>query len=170
MANESDGEAFNLQIPEENASAPSTDANICDSGTIKIEPDANDSYHYETSPPSVTNSDTDGVKIEPQASASSVYPYWNTPPPRASDELIISDTVDLEDESTMSSLCLPHNQETLYKNKPGSHDTLIREEDPLDLFFRSIAMSVKQLKPELIREAKMRMLQTLCELESRNDM
>nr|XP_022907705.1 uncharacterized protein LOC111419169 [Onthophagus taurus] len=43
------------------------------------------------------------------------------------------------------------------------------KEDEIDVFFRSIAMSVKKLKPELINEAKMRSLQLIFELEQRNE-
>nr|CAD7577129.1 unnamed protein product [Timema californicum] len=43
-----------------------------------------------------------------------------------------------------------------------------RREDSVDLFFRSVAMSVKQLRPELINETKMRTLQLVFEMESRN--
>lgn len=43
-----------------------------------------------------------------------------------------------------------------------------REEDSVDLFYRSVAMSVKQLRSELINEAKIKTLQLLFELEKRN--
>jgi len=41
-------------------------------------------------------------------------------------------------------------------------------EDEIDLFFKSIAMSVKKLSPALINEAKMKSLQMVFELETRN--
>jgi len=41
-------------------------------------------------------------------------------------------------------------------------------EDEIDLFFKSIAMSVKKLSPALINEAKMKSLQMVFELEIRN--
>jgi len=41
-------------------------------------------------------------------------------------------------------------------------------EDDIDLFFKSIAMSVKKLSPALINEAKMKSLQMVFELETRN--
>lgn len=40
-------------------------------------------------------------------------------------------------------------------------------EDDVDLFFKSIAVSVKKLSPELIHEAKLRSLQMLTELKNR---
>ena len=43
-----------------------------------------------------------------------------------------------------------------------------KEEDEVDVFFRSIAMSVKILNPDLVREAKTKSLQMVCELESHN--
>jgi hypothetical protein len=41
-------------------------------------------------------------------------------------------------------------------------------ENEIDLFFKSIAMSVKKLSPALINEAKMKSLQMVFELETRN--
>lgn len=41
-------------------------------------------------------------------------------------------------------------------------------EDEVDLFFKSIAMSVKKLSPALINETKMKSLQMVFELETRN--
>lgn len=41
-------------------------------------------------------------------------------------------------------------------------------EDEIDLFFKSIAMSVKKLNPALINEAKMKSLQMIFDLETRN--
>lgn len=41
-------------------------------------------------------------------------------------------------------------------------------DDEVDLFFKSIAMSVKKLRPELINEAKMRSLQMVFDLENRS--
>lgn len=41
------------------------------------------------------------------------------------------------------------------------------QEDSLDLFFRSVAMSVRKLQPNLIQEAKIRVLQLLTELEEK---
>ncbi|XP_044734314.1 transcription factor Adf-1-like [Chrysoperla carnea] len=43
-------------------------------------------------------------------------------------------------------------------------------DDEIDLFFKSIAMSVKKLRPELINEAKMKSLQMVFDLENRNSM
>lgn len=43
----------------------------------------------------------------------------------------------------------------------------IRDDD-IDLFFKSIALSVKKLSPSLINEAKMRSLQMLFDLEHQN--
>lgn len=40
------------------------------------------------------------------------------------------------------------------------------QEDDVDLFFKSIAMSVKKLSPELICEAKLRSLKMISELEN----
>lgn len=42
-------------------------------------------------------------------------------------------------------------------------------DDDVDLFFKSIAVSVKKLRPELINEAKMKSLQMLFDLETRNN-
>lgn len=41
-------------------------------------------------------------------------------------------------------------------------------DDDIDLFFKSIAMSVKKLNPELINEAKIKSLQMIFDLERRN--
>lgn len=41
-------------------------------------------------------------------------------------------------------------------------------DDDVDVFFKSIAMSVKKLRPELVNEAKMKALQTVFDLEKRN--
>lgn len=41
-------------------------------------------------------------------------------------------------------------------------------EDEVDLFFKSIAMTVKKLSPALINEAKIKSLQMVFELETRN--
>lgn len=41
-------------------------------------------------------------------------------------------------------------------------------DDDIDVFFKSIAMSIKKLSPELINEAKMKSLQTVFDLEKRN--
>ncbi|CAI6374687.1 unnamed protein product [Macrosiphum euphorbiae] len=41
-------------------------------------------------------------------------------------------------------------------------------EDEIDLFFKSIAISVKKLSPALINEAKMKSLKMVFELETRN--
>lgn len=41
-------------------------------------------------------------------------------------------------------------------------------EDDIDVFFKSIAMSIKKLRPALINEAKMKSLQMVFDLESRN--
>ncbi|CAI6374916.1 unnamed protein product [Macrosiphum euphorbiae] len=41
-------------------------------------------------------------------------------------------------------------------------------EDEIDLFFKSIAISVKKLSPALINEAKIKSLQMVFELEIRN--
>lgn len=41
-------------------------------------------------------------------------------------------------------------------------------DDDIDLFFKSIAMSVKKLRPTLINEAKMKSLQMIFDLERRN--
>lgn len=41
-------------------------------------------------------------------------------------------------------------------------------EDEVDVFFKSIALSVKKLSPALINEAKMKSLQMVIDLETRN--
>lgn len=41
-------------------------------------------------------------------------------------------------------------------------------DDDVDVFFKSIAMSVKKLSPTLINEAKMKSLQMVFDLERRN--
>lgn len=46
----------------------------------------------------------------------------------------------------------------------------IKKKDSIDLFFESIAISVKQLQPHLINEAKIKTLQLVCELEQKNNM
>lgn len=51
----------------------------------------------------------------------------------------------------------------IYKGQTQYHD-----DDDVDLFFKSIAMSVKKLKPELINEAKMKSLQMVINLERRD--
>jgi len=43
-----------------------------------------------------------------------------------------------------------------------------KEENEVHVFFQSIAMSVKKLNPDLVCEARMKSLQMVCELESRN--
>lgn len=48
-------------------------------------------------------------------------------------------------------------------------DTEKNQDDDVDLFFKSIAMSVKKLSPNLIREAKIGTLDLLSRLECRND-
>lgn len=41
-------------------------------------------------------------------------------------------------------------------------------DDDVDLFFKSIAMSVKKLRPELINEAKQKSLQMIIDLDRRD--
>ncbi|GBO01757.1 hypothetical protein AVEN_3661-1 [Araneus ventricosus] len=45
-----------------------------------------------------------------------------------------------------------------------------RDDDDVDLFFKSIACCVKKLKPDLINEAKMQFLQMVIDLENRNSL
>lgn len=61
----------------------------------------------------------------------------------------------------------------LLEARRGEREKLLQtlgkeKNDDVDLFFQSIAMTVKKLRPHLISEAKLKTMQLMFELESRN--
>ncbi|XP_069698200.1 transcription factor Adf-1-like [Periplaneta americana] len=99
--------------------------------------------------------------------------------PALSTSQITSDTSTQNVGRTMNSLRPPSKRQRLHEKTIGlledrriERNNIIDSlnqnyDDDVDLFFKSIAMSVKKLPPNLIHEAKMTSLQMVFDLESR---